>query len=85
MVQKFRRRLWNPKINYCADNSKPHFAVQSYMKPGENVDVLCLFVHVVTLRGAFAEEFRKTAVSRFMSVGPCARRGTLRLLTEEFL
>lgn len=44
-----------------------------------------LFVRVATLRGAFAEQFRKAAVKLFMSVGPCDRRGTVRLQTEEFL
>jgi hypothetical protein len=47
--------------------------------------VCALFVRVATLRGVFAEQFRKAAVKLFMSVGPRVRRGTLRLQTEEFL
>jgi hypothetical protein len=47
--------------------------------------VCALFVRVATLRGAFAEQFRKPAVNLFMCVDPCVRRGILRVQTEEFL
>ena len=47
--------------------------------------VCALFVRVATLRGAFAEQFRRTAFNLFTSVRPCIRRGILQLQTEEFL
>jgi hypothetical protein len=47
--------------------------------------VYALFVRVATLRGTFAEQFREAAINLFVSVGPCVRRRTLRLQTEEFL
>jgi len=54
LVQKFRRRLWNPKINYHADSSKPPLPLSSHR--GQAKMCMCL----VCTCGDPARRFRRT-------------------------